>query len=70
EKGLDLQVIFAVLKGWGMKWGSIKQKKCRSFACIHNCVPMIDINKAAELFVIKETLHPTQEGLQDSTQNT
>ncbi|MFX0051415.1 MAG: winged helix-turn-helix transcriptional regulator, partial [Candidatus Hermodarchaeota archaeon] len=56
EKGLDLQVIFAVLKGWGMKWGTIKQKKCRSFACIHNCVPMIDIDKASELFTLKEHL--------------
>ena len=50
EKGNDLKVIFATLKGWGIKYGGIKQKKCKSFSCIHNSVPMIDIDKAKELF--------------------
>lgn len=67
ERGLDLQVIFAILKGWGMKWGTIKQKKCRSFTCIHNCVPMIDIDKAAELYVVKEAFKASPKQLQDST---
>ncbi|MFW9992392.1 MAG: winged helix-turn-helix transcriptional regulator [Candidatus Odinarchaeota archaeon] len=60
QKGLDFQVIFGVLKGWGIKWGSVKQKKCRSFSCIHNCVPMIDIDKAGELLEVKkkDSLHP------------
>jgi DNA-binding HxlR family transcriptional regulator len=49
EKGIDFQVIFAVLKGWGFKWGSIRQKKCRSFHCIHNSVPVISLEKASAL---------------------
>ncbi|MFX0171995.1 MAG: winged helix-turn-helix transcriptional regulator [Candidatus Hodarchaeota archaeon] len=67
EKGLDLQVIFAVLKGWGLKWGTIKQKKCRSFSCIHNCIPIIDIDKASELFTIKVSHEASPEKLHDST---
>ncbi len=50
KKGEDFSVIFAVLKGWGIKWGGIEQKKCRSFSCIHNSVAMIDLDKARELF--------------------
>jgi len=50
ERGQDFAVIFGILKGWGLKWGSIKQKKCRSFSCIHNSVATIDIDKARELF--------------------
>ncbi len=57
EKGIDLQVIFGVLKGWGIKWGDIQQKKCRSFSCIHNSVPMIDIDKAGELLELKVQKH-------------
>lgn len=53
EKGGDLQVIFGVLKGWGIKWGDIRQKKCRSFSCIHNTVPMIDVDKAAKLLELR-----------------
>ncbi|MFX0012957.1 MAG: winged helix-turn-helix transcriptional regulator [Promethearchaeota archaeon] len=49
EKGADLEIILGALKGWGIKWGTIRQKKCKSFSCIHNCVPMININKAREL---------------------
>ncbi len=54
DKGEDFAVIFSVLKGWGVKWGGIKVKKCRSFACIHNAVPIIDIDTAKELFQIQE----------------
>lgn len=50
EKGQDFAVIFGILKGWGLKWGGIKQKKCRSFSCIHNSVASIDIDKARDLF--------------------
>ncbi|WP_455141276.1 winged helix-turn-helix transcriptional regulator [Candidatus Hodarchaeum mangrovi] len=50
ERGQDFAVIFGILKGWGLKWGDIKQKKCRSFSCIHNSVATIDIDKARELF--------------------
>ncbi|MFW9905546.1 MAG: winged helix-turn-helix transcriptional regulator [Candidatus Thorarchaeota archaeon] len=49
EKGKDFEVIFGILKGWGIKWGGIAQKKCKSFSCIHNCVPMIDVDKARSL---------------------
>jgi DNA-binding HxlR family transcriptional regulator len=54
EKGEDFAVIFSALKGWGFKWGGIKQKLCKSFACIHNAVPIIDIDEAKDLFQIKE----------------
>ena len=50
NKGEDLDVIFAVTKGWGIKWGGIGQKKCRSFSCIHNAVPVVDIDEARTLF--------------------
>ena len=49
EKGEDFTVIFSVLKGWGTKWGDLKVKKCRSFSCIHNSVPIIDIDEAKTL---------------------
>ncbi|MFX1517843.1 MAG: winged helix-turn-helix transcriptional regulator [Promethearchaeota archaeon] len=64
EKGADLEVIFGVLKGWGIKWGTIRQKKCKSFSCIHNCVPMINIDKAKGLLEIGASL-PANE-LEDS----
>jgi len=54
DKGEDFAVIFSALKGWGIKWGGVDVKKCRSFACIHNAVPIIDIDEAKELFQIKE----------------
>lgn len=45
EKGTDLGIVLAVLKGWGIKWGGVEQKLCKSFRCVHNNVPMIDIDK-------------------------
>ncbi len=45
EKGRDLKVILGVLKGWGIKWGDIDQKLCKSFTCVHNGIGMIDIDK-------------------------
>lgn len=53
EKGEDFTVVFSVLKGWGTKWGDLRVKKCRSFSCIHNSVPLIDIDKAKELYYIQ-----------------
>ena len=50
KKGEDLIVIFAITKGWGLKWGQLSTKKCRSFSCIHNVVPTIDIDEARNLF--------------------
>jgi hypothetical protein len=37
------------LKGWGIKWGSVKQKVCQSFTCIHNAVPFIDYDEARKI---------------------
>ena len=53
EKGEDFTVIFSVLKGWGTKWGDLKVKKCRSFSCIHNAVPIIDLDEAKKLYYIQ-----------------
>ncbi|MFX1286325.1 MAG: winged helix-turn-helix transcriptional regulator [Promethearchaeota archaeon] len=66
-KGTDLQVVFAVLKGWGIKWGDIRQKRCRSFSCIHNCVPMIDIDKAAGLLELRDPESPPLNKIEDSS---
>ncbi len=66
EKGVDLQVILGVLKGWGIKWGDIRQKKCRSFNCIHNSVTMIDIDKAKKLLELKASSSPLPEELEGS----
>ncbi len=49
EKGKDLQVILGALKGWGIKWGDIHQKKCKSFTCVHNGIAMIDVDKIRPL---------------------
>ncbi len=53
-KGEDFAVIFSVLKGWGVKWGGIEVKKCRSSACVHNAVPVITIEQAKKFFQLKE----------------
>lgn len=49
EKGKDFRVIFGVLKGWGVKWGGVNQKVCKSYTCVHNAVSFIDIDKAKDL---------------------
>ena len=62
EKGEDFKYIFAVLKGWGLKWGGITTKKCRSFSCIHNAVPYIDINTIEDYVCwdpVEETSKPS-----------
>ncbi len=43
EKGEDLAVILAAAKAWGIKWGGAETKVCRSFTCIHNSVPILDL---------------------------
>lgn len=48
-KGKDLKIVLGVLKGWGVKWGGEQQKVCQSFTCLHNGVPMIDIDEALEV---------------------
>ncbi len=49
EKGHDLEVILGILKGWGIKWGDVSQKKCKSFTCVHNGIGVIDIDKVRDL---------------------
>ncbi|MFX1513036.1 MAG: winged helix-turn-helix transcriptional regulator [Promethearchaeota archaeon] len=49
EKGYDLEVVFGALKGWGVRWGDVKYKKCGSFTCIHNAVKAIDLDQAMKL---------------------
>lgn len=58
-KGLELEVIFGALKGWGIRWGGVEHKKCRSFMCVHNSVLALDIEKAKEL-LHSESLEPIQ----------
>ncbi|MFW9930151.1 MAG: winged helix-turn-helix transcriptional regulator [Candidatus Thorarchaeota archaeon] len=55
EKGKDFEFIFAVLKGWGIKWGGIKQKKCQTFNCVHNTVPIIDFDYAKEILPLVDS---------------
>ena len=54
EKGEDFAIIFSVLKGWGTKWGDLSVKKYQSFTCIHNAVPIIDIDEARDFFYGQE----------------
>ncbi len=44
QKGEDFKYIFAMLKGWGLKWGGLDIKKCKTYSCIHNSVPFIKID--------------------------
>lgn len=53
EKGYDLEIILAVMKGFSLKWEKILFKKCESFICVHNSVPIIDIDSIKEFAVIK-----------------
>ena len=50
EKGKELEVVLALLKGWSVKWDEIKHKKCKSFSCIHDSVPIFPINKVLEIY--------------------
>ena len=61
EKGEDFAVVFSVLKGWGTKWGDLRAKKCRSFTCIHNAVPIIDIDEAKKLYFAQEEIVEKQD---------
>jgi len=49
EEEMDIGVVLSTLKGWTIKWSDISHKKCKSFTCVHNAVPMIDIDKAKKL---------------------
>ncbi|MHA1771808.1 MAG: winged helix-turn-helix transcriptional regulator [Candidatus Thorarchaeota archaeon] len=49
QKGRDLDVVLGILKGWGIKWGDVEQKKCKSFTCVHNGIPTLNVDKVRQL---------------------
>ena len=53
DKGMDFQVVLSALKGWGIKHGSVRQKLCQSFSCVHDSVPYLDIDKAWDNLIHK-----------------
>lgn len=53
EKGEDLEVILAVMKGFSVKWESVLFKKCAAFSCVHNSVPIIDLDSIRSFAVVK-----------------
>ena len=55
EAGLDFQPILGILKGWGVKWGSLSQKKCQSYSCVHTCIPIMDMDEAKKLIEVSES---------------
>jgi DNA-binding HxlR family transcriptional regulator len=48
-KGDDFKIVLSALKGWGVKYGGVKQKVCQNFSCVHNTVPIMDIDKSSHL---------------------
>ena len=56
EKGDDLIVVLSVLKSWGAKWGGVPVKRCRTFTCLHDAIPICDLDKVVdELYFIAKT---------------
>ncbi|MFV2016675.1 MAG: winged helix-turn-helix transcriptional regulator, partial [Candidatus Heimdallarchaeota archaeon] len=53
EKGYDFKVVLSALKGWGTKYGGLKQKLCLNFTCLHNAVPILNIDKAWDILDLK-----------------
>lgn len=52
EKGDDFKVVLSALKGWGVKYGhNINKKLCLNFSCLHNAVPILNIEKAWDLML-------------------
>lgn len=51
EKGMDLIVVFSALKGWGIKYGELKHKKCISKTCIHNAIPDLNVDLLKDLIL-------------------
>lgn len=45
EKGEDFHPVFQTMKAWGIKWGGIRQKKCKSYSCIHTMLEHQDLAK-------------------------
>ena len=40
---MDFEIIFKAMKAWGVKWGDIRQKKCRTNTCVHNVIQPLGI---------------------------
>lgn len=55
EKGRDLEIILAMFKGWSIKWDREKYKKCETFTCVHDAVPIMDIDHAREFCPLIES---------------
>lgn len=49
-KGKELEVILSILKGWSIKWNELRFKKCKSFTCVHDAVPILPIDKIIEIY--------------------
>ncbi len=49
EMGFDFKVVFSVLKAWGITHGSVKQKLCKNYTCIHNAVKHLDFEELKNL---------------------
>ena len=53
EAGIDIQIVLSALKGWGIKHGGIKQKKCQSFSCVHDSVPYLSMTECWDNLIRK-----------------
>ena len=49
QKGKDLGVVLSLIKGWGLKWGDLSKKLCKSSTCVHDMIPVIDVDEARKL---------------------
>ena len=50
NKGKELEIILSLLKGWSIKWNELQFKKCKSFSCVHDAVPILPIDKIIEIY--------------------
>ncbi len=50
EKGKELEIILSLLKGWSIKWDDITFKRCKSFSCVHDSVPILLIDKLLNIY--------------------
>ena len=49
-KGKELEIILSLLKGWSIKWNELRFKKCQSFSCVHDAVPILPIDKIIDIY--------------------
>lgn len=50
SKGKELEIILSLLKGWSIKWNELQFKKCKSFTCVHDAVPILPIDKIIDIY--------------------